>query len=406
MRLYWWFAERVGPPSRNRDFFRGVDFVMGVAGSWQMMQRPTPTEFPLGGSAAFALEQEAVMRRSARAAVFATAAVVTSTAMARAEHASVTLSYSSAKSAKSCPDENTFRSLVAARLGYDPFVSAGVRTLAVDFERRGNEVVGRLDLSTDGDAKAVKRTLRTSAGDCFELATSMALVVAVAVDPNAVPGSTPPSATPAPPVPAPPASKTPTSDSLATTKPAPAAPRGPDRPERAGANLRLELAGLLTGGVVPSLSAGIRAGVGLDFGTWSVRAEGSFVSAGSRENPVGPGEVSAFALAGSLTPCVDAIAADSLGLELCAVGSLGTLRSTAKEVTRAAPTSTLLASLGPRVATMAMFSHVLGLGIAAEAPFSLSRAHLYIDDGGVRNQVWAQPRVGFIVAASIVASIP
>jgi hypothetical protein len=349
------------------------------------------------------------MRRSARAAVFATAAVATSTAMARAEHASVTLSYRSAKSATSCPDENTFRSLVAARLGYDPFVSAGVRTLAVDFERRGNEVVGRLDLSTDGDARSVKRTLRTSAGDCFELATSMALVVAVAVDPNALPGNGPPSATPEPPVPAPPASKTPTSDSLATTKPAPAAPRGParsERPERAGANLRLELAGLLTGGVVPSLSAGGRAGVGLDFGTWSVRAEGWFVSAGSRDNPVGPGEVSAFALAGSLAPCVEAIAADAFGLELCAVGSLGTLRSTAKEVTRAAPTSTLLASLGPRVATIVMFSHVLGLGIAAEAPFSLARAHLYIDDGGVRSEVWAQPRVGFIVAASIVASIP
>jgi hypothetical protein len=36
MPRYWWFAERVGPPSRNREFFRGVDFVMGAAGSWQM----------------------------------------------------------------------------------------------------------------------------------------------------------------------------------------------------------------------------------------------------------------------------------------------------------------------------------------------------------------------------------
>jgi hypothetical protein len=346
------------------------------------------------------------MRRSARTAVFVTAAVAASTVMARAEHASVTLSYANAKSATSCPDEITFRGLVAARLGYDPFVSAGVRTLAVDFERRGNEVVGHLDLSTNGDARAVERTLRTSADDCFELATSMALVVAVAVDPNALPGSTPPSPTPEPTVPAPPPSRTPTSDSPATTKPAPTQPRGPDRPERAGGTLRLELAGLLTVGIVPARSAGVRAGVGFDFGTWSVRAEGAFVSAGSRDNPVGPGEVSAFALAGSLVPCVDAIAADALGLELCAVGSLGTLRSTAKDVTRAAPTSTLLASLGPRVATTVMLSRVLGLGLGAEAPFSLSRAHLHIDDGGVRNEVWAQPRVGISFAASIVASIP
>jgi hypothetical protein len=337
------------------------------------------------------------MRRSTRTAVFATAAVVTIATLARAEHASVTLSYTSAQSATSCPDENTFRGLVAARLGYDPFVGAGVRTLAVDFERRGNEVVGRLDLSAGGDAKSVKRTLRTSAGDCFELATSMALVVAVAVDPNALAGSTRPQTPPEPP-PLPTPAPAPT--------PAAADPRGPDRIKRSRSRLRLELGGLLTAGVVPARAAGVRGGVGLDFGTWLVRAEGAFISAGSRENPGGPGEVSAFALAASLAPCVDPIDADDFGLELCAVASLGALRSTAQQVTRAAATSTLLANVGPRVATIVMLSHVLGLGIAAEAPLSLSRAHLYIDDGGVRNEVWAQPRFGFILAASLVASIP
>ena len=343
------------------------------------------------------------MRRSARTAVFATAAVATSATLARAEHASVTLSYTSARSATSCPDENTFRGLVAARLGYDPFESAGVRTLAVDFERRGNEVVGRLELSADGDAKSVKRTLRTSEDDCFELATSMALVVAVAVDPNALAESTPPPATPQPSAPVPSLPTASTSEASEAANPAPAKPRGPERSER---SLRFELGALLTGGVVPALAAGVRAGVGLDFGTWSVRAEGAFVSAGSRDNPGGPGEVSAFALMGSLAPCVDPIDADAFGIELCAVGSLGTLRSTAKEVARAAPTGTLLASLGPRVATMVMFSQVLGVGISAEAPVALSRAHLYIDDGGVRSEVWAQPPVGFIFAASVVASIP
>jgi hypothetical protein len=346
------------------------------------------------------------MRRSARTAVFATAAVATSATLARAEHASVTLSYTSAKSATSCPDEDTFRGLVAARLGYDPFESAGVRTLAVDFERRGSEVVGRLDLSADGDARSVKRTLRTSADDCFELATSMALVVAVAVDPNALAASAPPPATPQPPAPAAPLPTASTSEASEAADPAPAKPRGPERPERSERSLRFELGALLTGGVVPALAGGVRAGVGPDFGTWSVRAEGAFVSAGSRENPGGPGEVSAFALMGSLAPCVDPIDASAFGIELCAVGSLGTLRSTAKEVARAAPTGTLLASLGPRVATIVMFSQVLGAGISAEAPVALSRAHLYIDDGGVRSEVWAQPRVGFILAASFVASIP
>jgi hypothetical protein len=360
------------------------------------------------------------MRRSARTAVFATAALATLATFARAEHASVTLSYTSAKSATSCPDEATFRGLVAARLGYDPFVSAGVRTLAVDFDRRGNQVVGRLDLSADGEAKSVKRTLRTGAADCFELATSMALVVAVAVDPNASPASAgvlapPPAAPPKNHAPA----AAPTAAAAAAPAPAPttpapapapapahAEPRRPARGEPSPSNLRFELGGLLTGGVVPAFAPGVRVGVGLDAGTWLIRAEGTFVSAGSRDNPGGPGHVSAFALAASLAPCVDPIAGDDVGLELCAVASLGVLRSTAREVTRAAATSTLLANLGPRVATIVMVSRVLGLGIAAEAPFSLSRAHLYIDDGGVRNEVWAQPRVGFILATSLVAGIP
>jgi hypothetical protein len=368
-------------------------------------------DFPLGGSATFALEQEAVMRRSARTAVFATAAVAMSTALARAEHASVTLSYTSAKSATSCPDENTFRGLVAARLGYDPFVGAGVRTLTVDFERRGQTVVGRLDLSADGDARAVERTLRTGADDCFELATSMALVVAVAIDPNASPDSTPAPAReapdPVPPTPVtPPAPKAPESAAPARSDPAPARPHASDRPRRSGINVRFEFGGLVAWGVVPAAAAGTRGGVALDFGTWSVGAEGTLVTRGSRANPHGPGDVSGVALAGALTSCVDPVNAEAWGLELCAVGSVGALRSTAKGVARAAPSSTLLANLGPRVATRVMFSQVLGVGIAAEAPVALSRAHLHIEKDGARNEVWAQPALGFMVAASLVASIP
>jgi hypothetical protein len=346
------------------------------------------------------------MRRSVSTVILATTAVATSATLAQAEHANVTLSYASAKSATSCPDENTFRGLVAARLGYDPFVSAAVRTLAVDFERRGNEVIGRLDLSADGEGRAVKRTLRTRADDCFELATSMALVVAVAVDPTALSGSVAPEATPEPPEPTSPPPAAPKASAPAASAPTPASPRKSESPEGSGSRLRFELAGLWTAGVVPARAVGVRAGVGLDFGAWSVRGEGGFVSAGSRENPGGAGEVSAFAVAGALAACVDPVGADAFGLDLCAVGSVGVLRSTAKDVMRAAPVSTVLSNVGPRVAPVVMLSQVLGLGIAAEAPIALSRAHLYIEDAGVRNEVWAQPRVGFILAASLVASIP
>jgi len=339
-------------------------------------------------------------------AAVAAAVVTSSVSRARAEHASVTLSYSGAKAAATCPDEATFRGLVAARLGYDPFDGAGVRTLAVGFERRGNEVVGRLALSGNDEGKRAERTLRARADECFELATSMALVAAVAVDPDASAGPAP-EPTPAPTAPAP-ASKAPPATEPAPSRASPLPPVQPDaetRPAPSERSVRLELGALLPVGVVPALRGGVRAGAGLDFGAWSLDAEGAFLFPGSRQNSLGGGEVSAFVVTGSLVPCVDPLGAGTWGLDLCAAGSLGVLRSTAHHVTRADPTSNLHATVGPRLALRVMLSRAVGLGASADVPVALSRTHLSIEESGVRREVWAQPPVGFIGAVSLVARL-
>jgi hypothetical protein len=102
------------------------------------------------------------------------------------ERVKVTLTYSQKDVAASCPDEATFRSLVGARLGYDPFVPDGTLALDVQLQRRGKEIVGRLVLTGEDAQKRGERTLRSGVDECFELATSMALAAAVAVDPEAV----------------------------------------------------------------------------------------------------------------------------------------------------------------------------------------------------------------------------
>jgi len=332
-------------------------------------------------------------------AALCAAVVASGASLARAEHASVTLSYSGVNAANTCPDEATFRGLVAARLGYDPFTGASTRALAVEFERHASEVVGQLSLSGADHEERTHRTLRASAEECFELATSMALVAAVAVDPDATEGRAPSPAPSATEPPAAPPVRPPASPPVRVS--APAAPRA----AVSRRSVRLELGALLPVGVMPALRGGVRAGAGLGFGAWSLGAEGAFLFPGWRESGAGHGEVSAFMLTGSLAPCVAPFDAATIGLDLCAVGALGALRSTARHVSRAAPSSDLHATLGPRVALILMLSRAVGLGVSADVPVTLSRVHLHIEESGQRREVWAEPPVAFIGAVSVVARL-
>lgn len=350
-----------------------------------------------------------MMRRPATLVGLAIAVLAMSAVDARAEHAQVRLSYASAKSPASCPDEATFRGLVAARLGYDPFVNAEVRRLSVSYEQRGSEVVGRVELSAEGDAKPLNRSLRAAGEECFELATSLALVVAVAVDPNALSAAQPattPSVEPPPAAPAPePAAVPATKNPEPVPAPAVTTPPASEKVEKTGTVLRLSVGGLLGVGIVPAVTPGARVGAALGWGAWSVGLEGAFFAAGARQHAAGSGAVRGYAVAGSLVPCVSPARGGAGRLELCAVGSVGALRATAREVTRAAPTSTLQASVGPRVAGLVALTRSVAVGISAEAPVAISRTHLFIAEGGEKSEVWQQPAVGFIFAASVVASI-
>ena len=330
------------------------------------------------------------------------AAIASCAGNSAAEHASVTLSYARQDSATSCPDEATFRSLVAARLGYDPFDSSGALQLTVEFQRAGKEVVGRLKLTGKNDEERGQRTLRAGADDCFELATSMALVAAVAVDPDAVqaranaPGAAEKPSTPrkpAPPVEPPPEPKSP---------PTPPPTAEPDRFDH---GVRLELGAVLPVGIVPAPRGGVRVGAALDAASFSIGAECAFLFPSSRDNPSGDGRVSAHVLSGSLVPCAHPLAAETWVIDVCVVGSLGAMRSTASEVTRAAPATDLFATVGPRVAVVVLFSSAFGLGAFAEVPVTLSRVHLRIEDRGEPHEVWAQSPVGFVGGLSLVARL-
>ncbi len=264
-----------------------------------------------------------------------------------AERARVVLEYARSGAAlKTCPDEATFRALVAARLGYDVFVdgstSDNALTLRVEFRSRGPLVAGSLALTAHGVARG-DRTMNAAPADCYELGASLALAAAVAVDPEgalarktaAAPEQPPPSSGQAPPS----ASITPAPTSPERPPPSSSTPPPPLRPP---------------------------------------------VPAAEKPKPAG------FLHAGAIVT-----------VDVCAVASAGALFSHAEGVTRSRPVTDLYTTVGARVGLTLRASDSVGFAVDAEAPFALSRVHLLVDDAGVSREAWVAGRVGFIGGARV-----
>src|SRR5204862_4286698 len=100
-----------------------------------------------------------------------------------------------------CPDEQTLRNAVSARLGYDPFRPDAERTLQVDIvvdrrhERRG--LRAHVELRDAAGNSAGSRDIGSQRSDCGELASALTLAISIAIDPMILTRPTPPA--PAPP---------------------------------------------------------------------------------------------------------------------------------------------------------------------------------------------------------------
>lgn len=336
-----------------------------------------------------------ILRAAAAATLLATPALALAGEPPRA-----TLDYArQGRTATECPDEATFRALVAAKLGYDPFGPGASSSLRVVFRRSGSELDGTLTLTSGGTARG-ERTLRSAGEGCDELAASLALAAAVAVDPDAVAnhpgeGTPPPAPEPAATTPTPP----PPSNADRRTAPAVLAAE-PSAPPPGTLGARLGATLFAAAGLTPSFGIGARLGAGLDGGSWQLGLEGGITLGGTQTTDAG--SVTANLFDAALVPCLVPGLTDRLGLALCAVGRVGVLSSDAKDVTRASPEQDLVFYVGPRARLEYFPSRWLGLGFELEAPIALTRVHLMIDDQGERREVWASSRVGAAAGASMI----
>jgi hypothetical protein len=185
---------------------------------------------------------------------------------------SAKLVYVRSSGAETCPDEAELRRAVATRIGYDPFFPVAQKTVIAQVTKAPQGYRARVQIVGEDGTVRGERELGTKGQDCGELVGAIALAISVALD-DLDEAPAPPPDPPAPPPPPradpdPPPPREPVRDAIPAT-PEPVAKPPEDR---------VDLAGLLGGGVVtgtaPSIAAsGQIAGI-LGMGPLAIRVDG------------------------------------------------------------------------------------------------------------------------------------
>ncbi len=228
-----------------------------------------------------------------------------------------------------CPGEQTFRDIVAGRLGYDPFAADAPRLLRVVLERE----TGRLDVVDAAGRSVGSRELDADASSCVEVAESMAIAIALVLDPLGV------HAVEAEPEPEPEVAPEPPAPELPTREPEPPppaiTPTTPESPPRFVAR-----ASAVVGyGSLPGPSLGPWLGLGVRVGAWTVLAEGG-ADLLLAQSEGGPDRLDVQAVSGGPTGCVQ--------IELfqgCAGLQLGALLARAPDLAEAATKTDLFGAV-------------------------------------------------------------
>ena len=305
------------------------------------------------------------------AGIFAIGAIAApAAAAAAADHPELVLDYH-AVDAPGCPDETSFRHLVAARLGYDPFVSVNPNVVHVALTRDHGALHGRIAMAHAGQPASSPRDLAGASDQCAALGEALATALAIAVDPvHAL------AAPPAPDVPPP--------SPPAPTPPAPAPAPAPARvPVPAAApplhvGLSELLGGFVSVGDAPTVTIGIDLGVALRVRTFALELDGRIETTPGDEQATSGDRLSVTTLTGSISPCLSLRHASG-----CLFARLGAVQGYAPDVTHPSLGSSLYAALGLRVAYAFPLTRALALRPSLEAAVPLVRTQLDIDGASV-----------------------
>jgi hypothetical protein len=293
------------------------------------------------------------------------------------------LTYTRAPGAESCPDEGAMRTLVATRLGYDPFApDAPVRVEAsLTRAASGYRAVVR-SLDALGAVKG-QRELSSRGDDCAELGTTLAMTMSILLDPRIFlqPG-------------APPTRPARDSDDSPFTperrvQPPPAPPAEPVA-IRAGADVTGDL------GAAPSVAAGAGVFVGVGRRFWSVDVEGRVDLPAQLLRPDGTGVRSSL-MVGMLVPCFHA----DLFVG-CSVVAMGALQGEGVNVGSPAQGATFYAAAGLRAGFEAPLSARLAIRLHTDLMAPLTRTTL----SDRAQDVWTTPALYVATGVGVLGHFP
>ena len=123
------------------------------------------------------------------------------TSLAAPPHRFVRFSYERGSGTSSCPDEAAVRGAVAERLGYDPFAGDAPESVVVKLKRTDRGLRAEVEIRDRSGHATGARSLDSASArnDCTELASALALAVALAIDPLLIARPPPEPACPPPP---------------------------------------------------------------------------------------------------------------------------------------------------------------------------------------------------------------
>jgi hypothetical protein len=299
------------------------------------------------------------------------------------------LAYTTPAEVPGCPDEASFRNLVAARLGYDPFVPEGRHDAAVAIEKHHGKLVARARVTRQGQTEPGVRELGGTPDQCEALAQALATTVAIALDPvrgrrgpetssPALPASLPapapapaPVFTPAPVIvfwPPPPPY---------TFKPAPVHRHTP-------VSFFGVARGLAAIGAAPGPTLGGELGIGLGVGAFSITGALRVEATPGTAIEASGDAIEATMFTGDVIPC-----GHLARWSLCGLARLGVFEGRSPSVVRPRLGGSLYFAVGARGGYALPITDALALTAGLEAAVPLLRTTLTIDQA----VAWTAPPI-------------
>lgn len=300
---------------------------------------------------------------------------------ARADPAGARLDYRASEEATACGDEGRLRSAVTERLGTDPFRADAAAIVHVSVTRAPDAFVARVLYEDDATGHRGERTIESPDGGCAELTSTLALTIAIMLDPHSQT-----TAAKAPPPPEPPPEPPPDRAEVAPAKPAPA--------ERTA--FRFGGGGVLSAGAGPAPAFGVTAFAGAGRGPWSIDLEGRADLRSSLEGRDGT-SVGSSLLIGLLAPCRHV-----KRIRLCVLAAAGALHGDGRGAGAPDRDSTFYAAAGVRVGAELPIVAPLDLRLHLDPMATLTPTSLAV----AGTTLWSTPPVSVAVGLDLLGVIP